>query len=71
MGCCAASSCQFNSGASQRNLLMLSQGALALGATLLGALAAHLGTPAAFSLAAVVLLIVAYVPDLFGLAIAS
>jgi hypothetical protein len=52
-------------------LLMLSQGALALGAILLGALAAHFGTPAAFGLAAVALPVVAYVPDLFGLAILS
>jgi predicted MFS family arabinose efflux permease len=48
-------------------LLMVSQGALALGATVLGAIAAHAGTSTAFSLAAIFLLILACLPNAFGL----
>ena len=48
-------------------LLMVAQGALALGATVLGAIADHLGTPTAFSLAAILLLIGAYIPNFFDL----
>lgn len=49
----------------------LTQGALALGATVLGAIADHLGTPTAFSLAAILLLIGAYIPNFFDLNVSS
>jgi hypothetical protein len=48
-------------------LLIVSQGGLAVGATLLGAIAARLGTSTAFSLVAIFLPIAGYVPKLFGL----